>query len=238
MGSFYPEQDLQRADANVFIIFLSGNGVVSAAPVNDPWYQSNVPSNKSIYSGNSRTDAQKTKVYRMAEAASPLGCTEQFQFCRKSADKGNSCGPLASLDDSRIASADILFNVDLSLGNLTQASEIYSSDRAASHFLWLLQIIDTYPSNMFFAVTSLGFKSLASQRGLIDGVQGPLPDDQWKHDVTNWWNISLAALQASFVDTASGPLDPAVARIKTGPITPGQRAVCENQVRGYFIYVR
>lgn len=80
-------------------------------------------------------------------------------------------------------------------------------------------------------VNILRSQSLALRRNAVQNIQGPLPDDQWKLDVTNWWNISLSALQAAFVDTAYGLSNPDVFRLQINATSSGQRSVCQNQVR-------
>lgn len=44
-----------------------------------------------------------------------------------------------------------------------------------------------------------GSQSLTSKISLLHGIQGSLPDNQWQLDVQNWFETSLAYLQATFV---------------------------------------
>jgi hypothetical protein len=221
---------LRRPDADSVIIFLSGNGVETIAPVNDPWYRSNVESKHIILVGG----VKSTVLYRSDEAASPLGCTQQQQVCRGPSAESHSCGPLGSFNDAW-QGAVRLFNIDendLRKYNSTeQLIEAYAADEDASRFFWVLKTSLSYDSSIVSPIEKLGPLSLASQKSLQGNVQGPLPDDQWKHDVTSWWNISLAILQASFVDTSYGPNSPGIARLKTNATNPGQRSLCSNQVR-------
>ncbi|KAI0549781.1 hypothetical protein F4679DRAFT_545541 [Xylaria curta] len=230
-GNFFPESDLQRPDADIDLYFLSGNGIVSSQPVNDPWYRSNVLSNYTYYGNDTNLTMHSFQVYHPIEAASPLGCATQYQICKGPVATNDSCGPLASFNDAW-AGALLLFNISLNdQYNYTheQIIEAYSSDHEASRALWLVMAMQNYPAQLIQAVQSLGSHSLASERSLTFGVQGSLPDDQWKLDVDNWWNITLSLLQASFVDTANGPVEPAVARIKVNATNAGQKSLCQNQ---------
>ncbi|KAI0977246.1 hypothetical protein F4678DRAFT_477341 [Xylaria arbuscula] len=233
IGSFYPDPDLQRPDADIYIYFLSGNGVVTSAPVDDPWYRSNVPSTiNSVYDQLANGTFQLQETFRPAEAASPLGCALQLQICKGPSALSSTCGSLTSYNDA-LAGAFTSFGVDWEVYQnavtLEQIVEASASDEEASRYLWLAMIINNYPNVLGEAAGVLGFQSLASRRSLLNGLQGPLPNDQWKLDISNWWNISLAGLQASMVDTANGITDPALVRLKTNATNPGQEAMCQNQ---------
>ncbi|KAI1733797.1 hypothetical protein F4680DRAFT_471702 [Xylaria scruposa] len=232
-GNFVPESDLQRPDADIDLYFLSGNGIVSAQPVNDPWYRSNVLSNLTYYYSGSSSNwtAQPLQVYQPVEAASPLGCATQYQICKGPIATNDSCGPLASFNDAWTG-ALLLFNIsfnDQRTYTEEQIIEAYSPDHAASRALWLATAMENYPSSLTQAVQSLGSHSLTSERSLSNQVQGPLPDDQWKLDVGNWWNITLSLLQASLVDTANGPVEPVLKRNKRNATNTGQKSLCQNQ---------
>ncbi|KAI1327697.1 hypothetical protein F5Y16DRAFT_420765 [Xylariaceae sp. FL0255] len=199
---FLPDPDLQRSDADISLFFLFGNGIVSTNPVDDPWYRFTVLSDLQLYSFNGPISS-----YRMEEAASPLACAEQWQFCTQ-----DSCGPLASFSDA-ITAASPLFNIDpeTPYNTTAQLADIYASDEKASQFIWLLQILTNYPDSIDDFAATLGPESLNSVQGLLDGVQGPLPDDQWKLDITN----------------GPGTQDQAIFR--TNATNPGQKSICQNQ---------
>lgn len=83
-------------------------------------------------------------------------------------------------------------------------------------------------------VNHLGPRSLASQKGLTQGIQGPLEVDQWKHDVSRWYNASMAAIQASFINTVHGPSDPSFDNCTacvSPPLNTHEESMCQNQVR-------
>ncbi|TRX96875.1 hypothetical protein FHL15_002181 [Xylaria flabelliformis] len=223
-GTFLPESDLRRPDADIDLFFLSGNGVYSSQPVNDPWYRSNVLSNLTYDSlvTDSNWTLHPTKVYQPVDAASPHGCATQNQICKGAVATNNSCGPLASYNDAW-SGAVSLFGIDpndvYNYDTQEQLIEAYSSNNEASRFLWLSTALQNYPSYLASIITTLGSHSLAFDRSLRSGIQGQLPYDQWKLDVGNWWNISLSLLQESLVNTANGPVEPALERIKIAKIS-------------------
>ncbi|KAK7950996.1 uncharacterized protein PG986_006724 [Apiospora aurea] len=64
------------------------------------------------------------------------------------------------------------------------------------------------------------------------GVRGndrPLPDDQWQRDVQYWFQVSLAAWQKGFVDSAAGVSNPDVASWVQAPNNTEEYKMCESQ---------
>ncbi|KAI0546606.1 hypothetical protein F4679DRAFT_587283 [Xylaria curta] len=247
-GEFVAEQDLQRNNADTYIIFLSGNGVVSSVPLDDPWYRFDALSNFTIESVESN---EQSFSYQPSEAASPLGCAYQVQICKGNVASNDSCGPLASYSDAWGGAAP-LFGVNMeAIYNLEtdQLIKTYAADKDASRFVWLLRIITNSQTDVTDIVTKVGSQSLESSKSLDSGVQGPLPDNQWMLDVTYWWNITLAVLQATFIDTAYGSTTLERARLQINATNSGQKTLCQNQkIRSaeyisisvfglYFIYI-
>ncbi|KAJ3567655.1 hypothetical protein NPX13_g6693 [Xylaria arbuscula] len=250
-GEFVAEQGLQRNDADTSIIFLSGNGVISSVPLDDPWYRFNAVSDIIIY----QVESKKQSVsYQPSEAASPLGCAHQAQICKGNVANNDSCGPVASYSDAWAAAAPI-FGVhaeaidNFETDQLNQLIDTYATDEDASRFIWLLRMITNSQTDVADILTKIGSQSLASSNGLLTGLQGPLPNNQWMLDVTYWWNITLAVLQATVVDAAYGSTTPERVRLQINATNPGQKSICQNQkIRSteyisisvfglYFIYI-
>lgn len=235
-GDFLPDKSLLRGNADLDLFFLLGNRVYTSSPVYDPWYRSYIPVKDAVVhldpNANDLDDAVKFQtLYRPAEAASPLGCMLQYQICQGPSAKVNSCSALASYSDATVGAAS-LFGADLSnFTSLEQAIDAYSSNDRASRYFWLLQILNNYPTVISNVVLKMSSQSLASWRTLQGLLQSPLPEDQWKTDVSNWWNISLSLLQASVVDTANGVSNPNLIKFQTNATNAGQRSFCQNQVR-------
>ncbi|KAI0472517.1 hypothetical protein F4859DRAFT_522420 [Xylaria cf. heliscus] len=248
-GEFVAEQDLQRNDADTYIIFLSGNGVISSVPLDDPWYRFDTLSDFTTQSVES--NEQHSVAYQPSEAASPLGCAYQVQICKGNVASNDSCGPLASYSDAWGGAAP-LFGVNMeAIYNLEtdQLIKTYAADKDASRFVWLLRMITNSQTDVTDIVTKIGSQSLESSKSLISSIQGPLPDNQWMLDTTYWWNITLAALQATFIDTAYGSTTLERAWLQINATNSGQKTMCQNQkIRSteyisisvfglYFIYI-
>ncbi|KAF7540014.1 hypothetical protein G7054_g1710 [Neopestalotiopsis clavispora] len=216
-SDFYPIPALQRKDADVTLLCLSGNGVVSVTPIDDPWFRMTKP-----YSPIHKADSSDTVMtYAMENAASPMGCTLQYQFCNAEKEK---CGPLSSAQDA-LAGAAPLFNTTVELLN----GDGPPTSQVASRMKWFLNVMSWYPANVYSVVRAQGAAGLLAKQGVTGGVQGPLPDDQWKAEITNWWAMVLALFQSMLVETARGVTDPSQARYRGLPEDAYQQDICYNQ---------
>lgn len=220
---------LQRSYGDTSIIFLVGNGISFAEKTRDDWYRASTPYGYLNSTGNAGGDA--IQIYRSDEPASPLGCITQYQYCIVGGSGKRQCGPLASRADS-LAKAALTFGLTDEGLTSTRSS---SSGAKGSRFFWTTSILEYSTGiGMRDIVNHLGPRSLASQTGLAQGIQGPLPDDQWKHDVTRWYNASMAATQAAFTNTARGPADPGFDNCTacvSPPLNNYEESMCKNQVR-------
>jgi hypothetical protein len=84
------------------------------------------------------------------------------------------------------------------------------------------------PSIISEVLSKLGDKSLSSQFLLNNGVQGPLPLNQWQLDVNGWYNTVLASIQAMFVQTALG--DAGTQQAEHLRLSSIERNACNSQV--------
>ncbi|TGJ84260.1 hypothetical protein E0Z10_g4490 [Xylaria hypoxylon] len=157
------------------------------------------------------------------EPASPLGCTDQYQFC-STAYKGTSgCGPLASFQDA-VAGAAPFFNTSYYAYATTSAkTETYARFQYFADTVYVL-------NNRISAIISfLGPRSLLSQSNLSGGFQGPIAPNQWQLDVTHWQDISLAAIQQAFLATAIGPTDAETLQAHQNYTTTELKKLCNSQ---------
>ncbi|KAI1428826.1 hypothetical protein F5Y12DRAFT_782402 [Xylaria sp. FL1777] len=202
-SEYVPSPKLRRDDGDSVIIYLSGNGVSFPQPSNDDWYRATKPS---MIAGQDNSDSMY-QTFIFEEAASPLGCVEQFQFCFEALPRGKQCGPVASLADSA-----------------TAAAEISPSDTAIALLVWVFERLSG--TKIDTVVKILGAGSLASQRNLAIGSQGPIAANQWQLDVVHWWSTSLAYTQSKFIDSVVGPSDRRLDKYITLPENP---AICSSQ---------
>lgn len=220
-----PIQQLVRHDADVYFVFLSGNGVLYTEPSTDEWYRvASLPTN---VGGSSADESTVSTVYLPLEPASPLGCTDQYQMCT-----ATSCSPLTSLRDA-LADAALLFNS--SYAELAEESE--GKTGRAALFGYIGHTLFTLRPNVMRVLNHLGPRALASYRNVMMAFQGPLAPNQWQIDVTNIWNISMAATQAAFIDTAYGPRDPKVLEIWFNYTGSHTDTFCNNQVTALLLFI-
>ncbi|KAI0151846.1 hypothetical protein GGR57DRAFT_513817 [Xylariaceae sp. FL1272] len=218
-GYFIPISNISRHDGDVLIIFLSGNGVQFLNhPMNDEWYRASIPLQSLTLRGYLN---QSEVTYALSEAASPLGCVEQFQWCNTAYPKDAGCGPLASFNDAALGAAQFFDLNQEDLGLSRPSSNL----TAGTNLIWPLLITLSFAGNdLDSIIRSLGSQTLASQSLLEESVQLPLPANQWQIDVTKWWNLSLASLQSSYLETALG-----TAPSKLLPLNDPERRLCSSQ---------
>jgi hypothetical protein len=222
---FIPSTHLIRPDGDVSIIFLAGNGVIFGNSMDDDWYRA-TGVYEDLKPGPSN-DASVMQYNIPVEAASPLGCVQQWQWCNSAYPVDRGCGPLASSLDAYYGAAP-LCNITAATLHSTRPS---SPDATATRLLWPAMMQLNNPPTLDEVLSQLGAKSLSSQPLMYRGVQPNLPTNQWQLDVTHWWNIILASVQGQFVDTAVGPTDLYMQEHFT--IHPGndeERKLCNSQV--------
>lgn len=205
-GTFTPIDQLARADADLTLIFLSGFGVFDSAPVHDPWYQATALQG-TVTSTNVNGSAH---IYRQDEAASPMGCASQWQFCNADPD---ACGPLASYTDA-VSGA---------------LSGAFADGRAAARLSWLLTSLGVSGPLLKGMLEEADVDALLAKQTVFGGLQTALPDNQWQLEVTNWFAISLAYMQQSMLETASGSAATEPGLVVDRPATAAAERMCRNQ---------
>ena len=206
------------------IVFLSGNGVVFNKRTADDWYRATVPYRRIRYASTGGYD----QGYRPESAASPLGCVQQYQWCNPSLPKDEACGPLASEADAYMAAAH-LFNVtDEEIAPEKDRDSSRSPRGSAMVWGYLIQAYNPYV--LYELLSQTKSKALSSSDRLFGSIAMELADDQWKLDVTKWWNTLRAAQQASYVNTVRGPVDPGFDALRYSPVNDYENAFCASQV--------
>lgn len=223
-SDFIPIHSLSREDADIHLVFLSGNGIVYRQPSDDIWYGvSTTPTDLLISSSVAPEDKDfMLPIYLPLEPASPLGCAEQHQFCRSSDTR--QCGPLASLRDA-IAGVAPYFG-----SSYARFVKDIATTPEEAFFLYTMYSLHTSPWSVTKILRQLGPKALQSSQRLMGGNQGPLSSNQWQLDVTNWFQIGKAGLQAAYADIAYGPTDPNVLRWRVNFTSPELSRLCRSQV--------
>lgn len=222
-SAFIPDKRLARSDADITLYFLSSPGVLSTELNQDKWFRATVPYGFLVFPTGPST------LYRADMPASPVACTNQYQFCN--ADKDH-CGPLASHIDA-VQGAAPMFGTSTEANdifNITNMFNITNVTRPMTgRFQRLTNTLQQYPIQ-FLSTHDLGSESLLARQTLIDDLQGRLPDDQWQREMTAWWATTLAGLQAFFVETASGVNYPGLEDYRVSrPRESFEKDMCTNQ---------
>ncbi|KAI1277552.1 hypothetical protein F5Y07DRAFT_363307 [Xylaria sp. FL0933] len=221
-SSFLPTHDIFREDADTILHFLSGNGVEFSQFSADEWYR--IDPNPVITPVLEDPKAIFLREYVPEEPASPLGCTNQYQFCNAAFEGTSGCGPLASVRDA-IAGAAPFFET-----TYAEFTNQYFTNETGALFL--------YFANMYFSTSSqsaddvvkqLGATALTSQKTLISGIQGPIASHQWQQDVIHWWDISVAVQQSASLSQAYFPDDSNLLAARVNYTAPEFQKLCSNQ---------
>lgn len=220
-AAFTPIDALKRDDADLYVLFLSGNGVIYTNPSNDDWYRTDPVAWDEEVIG--QVDLPPLRFYRPLEPASALACAQQYQFCNAALEGTSGCGPLASMRDA-IAGVAPLFET-----NYTNLVNNVAETDTAARFSYFMNMFFSSVWNLDGVIGSLGPASLHSQRTLSGSIQGTLAPKQWHLDITRLWNITLASTQSAMVSTVYGPSDPALLDIWYNYTTPALQRLCGTQ---------
>ncbi|OIW32348.1 hypothetical protein CONLIGDRAFT_699027 [Coniochaeta ligniaria NRRL 30616] len=210
-GSFVPVQELQRADADVNLIFISANKLAYTAPINDSWFKATTPFPKTVSRPGTRSG--KIKVYGQDQPASPMGCATQEQLCLR-LPEGRRCTPLSGVVDSLAATTELFAS---------------HSEDMLRRYKWAFSAGFKWNPSVGSVVNGLGAGALMAKLLLTAGSAGQVPDNQWQIEVKHWHDISMTSLQAAFVDTAKGPTDQAILPWVQRPNNTVETLMCNSQ---------
>jgi hypothetical protein len=216
-----PDLSLNRTDADIFLVFLSPQGIVLRRPVPDPWY--NITRAVNLTSGNVRVsdgaiyNNLTSEYYMPAETSNPLGCRLQDQVCNSGTGECGRPGPAWDAFNFTIFP-------DRSVNGQNGANETRRVD-------WLSKSVFAW-GDIGYMIYVLNGRSLLSRKGAFE-LTDPFPEHQWTLDAEHWLSLSLSLFQQGLVTTASGP------RRRTGaewpkylrrPTFPEETALCSSQV--------
>jgi hypothetical protein len=227
-GSFFPNPsdfspipELASPNSDVFIFFLSSNGITSSLPIMDNWYNATRSIMKADpYPHGSGPDAmQEDPMYYQSESASPLACRQQLQFCNPNLPEEQRCAPLAGIFDFP-----------------DQAVSLFSDPEAIQRFMWTYNAAFNLNPSISTVVQTLGAQALSSRNSLEFGIQGSLPSNQWQIEVQHWHDTALASLQNLFVTAAATMAsDPNLRPWLQTPVANVEKTLCRSQVSGVHL---
>ena len=159
---FLPSSAFNHTGGDIQIVFLSGNGVVFAGESKDVWYRATRPFGNL---GNTKNSWKSSATYIFKEAASPLGCVQQFQWCNPEYPIPEGCGPLASSLDA-FEGAFPLFNLTMedwiSDESLFAHKGLISNDERGSRLLWPFMVDATTTAGVEPFLAAFGANLLQS----------------------------------------------------------------------------
>lgn len=214
------ELTLNKTDAEIILFFLSTNAAGFLNTTEDPWYESEKVEGPSVFFDTLTGEkfVRNVTEFRQKEAASPVGCRLQDQFCNPSKPAESACSPLGTIYDP----------VDRAYGVFDNNTNPDLVERL-NWFTWILA--DTVSFHRI-PMTLRSCSLLARYQLGSNGQQPAIPATQWMTDLTYWFQINMAMMQAAPIITASGPTIPDHAELFNVPPTiPVQEAMCVNQVR-------
>ncbi|KAK7915223.1 cytochrome p450 protein [Apiospora marii] len=218
-NTFIPDPALFRHDGDVSLFFLSGNGVKFQTSTKDDWYRATVP----LERYHAPISAINTSWFRPEEAASPLACVEQYQWCRDPAT--GQCGKLMGSYDALYSAAP---RFDMTLEDLSPSRPTVQT-KLGSRLVWAYYTLFISENSLTGIVDTLGPALLVSQAFHILDRVPRVKDNQWQLDVTLWWYTLLAGFQASFVNTAQGSFNSTFNPRSITPATEYEWDICHNQ---------
>lgn len=224
-ADFVPIPELKRDDADLYIMYLSGNGIRFSEPMDGEWYSATTPRGSTAFIAQTG-ESRRQPSYISDEAASPMGCISQWQWCNLGYPGNSGCGPLASEKDALYKAAP-LFNLT---ENDFEPDRPSSPEAAGTRLIWHILTLYTHPTGLSPLLVHMGPRSLISQTKLYSGLQLALPNNQWQLDVVHWWNSMLATLQAAYVDIIQGNYGSEFDAFRSPPLNNEEEKWCRNQV--------
>lgn len=208
---FYPIPELLRPTADVTLVFLSTSDIAFVEPSNDSWYSAHFP--LVLENAVRGLRPENISFYFRDDPVRVLGCASQYQYCNPNLKPDIRCTPLTGI-----------FAVQ------AVAESLWQTERQKKLFNWSANAILNDAIGLPEVLSGLGVSSLTSRYKLANGVQGPLPENQWQLEVEHWFTATLADLQKMVVDIATGPMDTNVNQWLRRPQTPEEHLLCHSQV--------
>lgn len=210
-ATWSPIPELQREDADIYMMFLSAPGIRFTQPVDDPWFSAHTPA--SVLYGE---DGTTRPSWVQDSPINVLACTYQIQYCNPNLPESERCEPLrGQYVPNKKASIRSLFPSKSQQEFVVRAEKVIS--------------IDTAYMNMM--VGWVGAAVLRARYGLGLGYQGPLPPDQWQHEVAHWTKGELASMQDALVRSANGPPKELMQFLETPASNETEaKTICRNTV--------
>lgn len=168
-----PSAPLNRTDADVHLVFIAPNSMTYLTPVDDPVFSAHLVSKTSIRN----FEGQDLIFYEADSYLGIIACAEQLQICN-----GDTCTPLSAPETAFSSSQGL---------NIVQKG-IFRRLAYANAVTGISQVILGRSGTALRAIETVQLT-----------LQAPLPPDQWKIEISSWFNTGLVVLQSVLRDYAS-----------------------------------
>lgn len=186
-SDFEPIPELAQTDADLALLFLSFSGTYYDQ-VDDPWFSAHRP----ITFAQSSLQFLRNRYSRNL-AVSTIACKEQHQFCTSL----GQCTAFLGFDQVQ---NNATFNDNLTSHQNATFDRVLRAV-SASRIHGLLQFLQRTTTPLLASnFTTAGSSGLT--------VSQPLPNDQWELELNYWHSISMAQLQRTVVQWATGQIAP------------------------------
>ena len=169
------------SDADTSIVFVALRNTLFTEEVDDPLFSAHVNARIPIFT-----------AYKTDKLGQAIACAEQISFCH-SDDSPRGCTALDSISGT--------------IENVREHSSGFTNAQQAVIRRFLRATGEA--GLVHHAVLGRGRAALQADRQSVSSayatVQGALPTDQWQRELTGWFDVSLALLQAYVHEFATGP---------------------------------
>jgi len=209
-SEFTPIAALVRPDADTNLIFLSANSIAFFQKSDDPWFSVH----KNGTAGRWLETQEMTPTFRFDIPATVMGCTVQEQYCNPNLPGSQRCEPLRAT--SSIPEDTF--------------SKLWSDPSQERMMKFLSRALNEAALPMDEILSAMGPAALKIRSSLSSGFQYNLAEHQWQIEIEHLFNTTLATIQRTLVETATGH-DPTYQKFMYFPNSTEEQTVCKSQVR-------
>ena len=164
--------------------------------VNDPWFRTDADP------VSAETEAGPIDFYLPSRAVAVMGCVEEQELCNPTIRSSPG-------EEEQRGRRCRRFTQKSPVKQLLESLEMERPAQLAATQRLLASLLGNSLRDMAWTLS----QPVAASKTLNFGRQyAQLPDDQWRAEVGRWFSVSLVRIQSAFVESVTGPADPALRR--------------------------
>ncbi|KAL8687209.1 MAG: hypothetical protein Q9218_006557 [Villophora microphyllina] len=205
-NSWVPVPALNRTDGDITLALLTANSIVYEEPVADPFYSA---SNSTPMAEDDGTNAS---YYSPDYDVTAIACMDQHQFCNPVNHKCTQLTGSNMFTQNNAQFLPLKFN----------RAQYLTAEQISAIMLSLTTHVGLH---------ARGANALRASETVHNSFfQIGLPDTQWMIEVSSWFDVAMAKLQAKMVQYATGPTNvPAGYSVIKLP-SDASLDICKNQI--------